>query len=148
MPSPDLAPTMKRVGDIAARVDREARRPDRIPVLDCEAILGELTGAAPDHNWRSGVGPETASVVCLAKAVRVMASMLAATAGETVPIAGVLDDMAPPTVDPRTLPATRQCLSCGAAFASSGAGNRLCETCRHRSELAEPARTPRIIPLR
>ena len=131
MPSPDLVPTMERVAEIAARVDRDVRSPDRSTVLQCGAILEALTGASPDPDWRSRVGPDAASVVCLAKAVRVMASMLAATAGATIPVAGVLDDLdagvpasARPTVQ------ERDCITCGVRFRSEHGGNRMCDSCR------------------
>ena len=53
--------------------------------------------------------------------------MLAAREGITIPIAGILDDMADsPPRDFRDRHTARRCLGCGRPFVSAGAGNRLC----------------------
>ena len=95
MPAPDLIPTLRRVEAMARDIDKAARRPDGIYAPAGEAILRELTGTGPAWQWRAAVGPDAASVVCLAKSVRVLASMLAAREGASLSVAGVLDDMGP-----------------------------------------------------
>lgn len=130
MSAPDLIPTLKRVADMAHEIDMTARRPDGVYPAASEAILEELTGASPSHQWRYSIGPEAASVVCLAKSIRVLASMLAAREGVTIPIAGILDDMtAGSEPDPRDGESRRSCLDCGRPFASAGAASRLCAEC-------------------
>lgn len=130
MPAPDLIPTLQRVAAKAREIDMTARRLDGVYPAASEAILEELTGASPAWQWRVSIGPEPAAVVCLAKSVRVLAAMLAAREGVTIPIAGILDDMeAGPPRDPRDRQGERLCLGCGRPFASSGASNRLCAEC-------------------
>lgn len=92
-PAPDLISTMQRIAAMAAEIDKEARRPDDISSWSAEAILEELSGASPTPEWRFHVGADKAALVCLAKAVRLLASMLAAREGVTIPNTGILDDM-------------------------------------------------------
>lgn len=120
---------MQRIAAMAAEVDRTARRPDGIYPASAEAILEELSGASPTPEWRVSVSSDAAAVVCLAKSVRILASMLAAREGVTIPIAGILDDIADAPAPTLGGAYERPCLSCGRPFASSGAGNRLCAQC-------------------
>ena len=139
MPAPDLIPTLGRVAAMAREMDAAARKPGASYTAASEAILAELTGAAPAWQWRAAVGPDAAAVVCLSKAVRVLAAMLAAREGVSIPIGGVLDDMAEaPPDDPRNARRERRCLGCGESFASEGAANRLCEGCTGALALAVP----------
>ena len=67
-----------------------------------------------------------------AKAIVVLASMLAARHGLNIGMAGVLDDLRAP-VGARGGnghdPARRVCLRCGRSFASGWHGHRICSAC-------------------
>ena len=130
MTAPDLIPTLRRVADEARAIEAEAKRPHCMTAPGAERVLEELTGARPTTQWRLAAGPEVTTAACLAKSVRILASMLAAREGAVIVIAGLLDDMAArPLDDPRDARARRRCLSCGRAFTSWSAANRLCNRC-------------------
>ena len=120
---------MERVAAQAAIVERDGRR-DKSVTCPSESVLNLLTGAAPSPHFRSSVGPDAAVVVCLAKSIRILASMVAGYEGHSISISGVLDglDGAPKRPSIR-LPAKAKCLSCGKPFLSAGSHNRLCEKC-------------------
>lgn len=148
MAARDLVPVMQRVAALADRADVSARGLRRGPSshhCDCRAILEELTGQKPDADWRPSRSPDAASVSCLAKSVRLLASMLAATQGAAIPVAGVLAGLGE---DGDALPATavaarwRECLTCRAPFKSEHDGHRLCDGCRSASATVSEGRVP------
>ena len=111
-------------------IEADARHGEISPVR-AGAILNELTGAGDGVTLRMRIGPDAAATACLAKAVRVLASMHAsAVLGMHISIAGLLDELTGDGVQAAS-PALRRraCLDCGETFLSDGPGNRLCETC-------------------
>ena len=134
MAATDLVPVMERVAALADHADQRARSTrgsDQSFPGDCRAILEALTGVSPQPDWRPGVAPDAASVACLAKSVRLLASMLASTSGATIPVFGVLDGLNDDEPE-RSRPAAceRRCLACGRPFHSQHFGHRMCNCCR------------------
>ena len=141
MPS-DLMPVLRRVEAYARDGEAEARRDGYFSASRADAILLELSGRAMEPDARVALGFDNACAVSLAKAVRLLASMLAGRAGETLAVAGVLDGLAAPP-PARSAWQWRSCLCCSAEFFSEGPGNRLCAQCRRRDA---DATGPRDVP--
>ena len=122
---------MRRVAELAQAVDHGVRRQDSYFMWECETILEELTGVRPGENWRVSVGPSVAGIVCLAKSVTALSSMLASAGGGHIAIDGLLDDMMDAQPSGRApMQSRRPCLGCGRSFMSWGASNRLCSSCQ------------------
>ena len=92
MDSLDLERVMRRVADQAATIDRRARKGESVTRLS-ENVLHELSGVCPSVAFRSRIGADASTAVFLAKSVRLLAAMVAANAGVTLQVAGILDDM-------------------------------------------------------
>ena len=88
----DLERTMRHVSDLAATIDRRSRKGESVTRLS-EDVLRELSGCGPAPAFRARIGADATAAVCLSKSVRLLASMVSAQAGQTVRIAGILDDL-------------------------------------------------------
>ncbi len=137
VPARDLIYRLQRVDQLARETEDAAKREPGVCNQKAEAVLAELTGAWLIPYWRLESGLDASAAIVLAKAVRVLASMLAAREGETISIAGVLDDLGL-KAGSASRSATRDCLRCGDAFYSDGPGNRLCNKCRSRPADPDP----------
>ncbi len=140
MKADDLARVAANLDRLARSLESDAAKQIISPATG-EAVLATLIDIAPAPAWRAARGPDAATVALLAKAIRILASMLAARAGAQLPIAGVIADLAR---EPETAPAQtkrwRKCLApeCGATFFSAGPWDRVCGACREAGQDGEP----------
>lgn len=94
MPS-DILPVLRRTYSKARAVEADQRHHEAPSCWHAEALLEELTGHKIGGAFAREFGPARTAAICMAKAVRILASMLAAKYGETLPIKGILEDLKP-----------------------------------------------------
>ncbi len=132
MTARDLGPVLHDVSALAGRAADVAMRTPDFPGHEAGTIMEALTGVRLDRRLAYEIGAERAGAVHFAKSITVLSSMLAASHGLTIGMAGVLDDLRAPVrvhvLDggDRT---TRACLRCRRPFQSDWRGNRICGAC-------------------
>lgn len=131
---------MKIVADSADRARRGALQSDIFPTKEAELIVETLSGARLPERVAIQYGPERCGAVYFSTAIVLLASMLAGREGETISVAGSIDDLRyaqPPRPKSRDVSIRRllrRCLYCGKPFDSAWIGNRICRACLKSTE--------------